>query len=109
MASELARAKAQIASARRKGEEVEAALVRKAVISGTAALTAFAENKGMEVEYFGVPTKVGLALLFSFGEAISRDKTIRRFAGAMADAEIGAYAYASVKGKTFIAGEGGNF
>lgn len=109
MASELARAKAQLASQRRKGEEVEASLVRKAVIGGTAALTAFAENKGLEVEYFGVPTKVGLALLFSLGEAVSRDKTVRRLAGAMADAEIGAYSYASVKGGTFIAGEGGNF
>jgi len=108
MASELARAKATIANQRKRGDELEATVVRKAVITVTAATTAFAENKGMQAAYFGVPTKVGIAALASLGEALSRDKTTRRFLGAIADSELAAYSYAAVRAGTFIAGDGGS-
>lgn len=104
MASELARAKAAVANARRRGDEVEALIVRKAVISGTGALQGFAEVKGLEIEYLGVPTKLGIGLLASVGEALIRDKTLRRILGAVADAELGAYSYAAAKAQSFVAG-----
>lgn len=104
MASELARAKATIASARRRTEEVESMLVRKSVIAITAAGTGFAESKGLQPGYFGVPTKLGLATLGTLFEGLSRDKSTRRFIGAFADAQIAAYAYAASKNRAFIAG-----
>lgn len=107
MASELARLKASIANARKKTDEIETILVRKAVITITAAATGFAETKGLGVSYFGVPTKLGLATLLSLGEAITRDAKLRRFMGAMGDTQLAAYTYAATKARAFIAGDGG--
>jgi len=104
MASELARAKATIANVRRRNEEVEAMLVRKSVIAIAAAATGFAESKGLQPGYFGVPTKLGIATGMSLLEALTRDKSTRRFLGAIADAELAAYTYAATKNRAFIAG-----
>lgn len=104
MASELARAKAQIAGARRRSDEVETMLVRKAVITITAAVTGFAESKGLQPSYFNVPTKLGAATLLSLVEAVTRDKSTRRFLGAMGDAQLAAYTYAASKAHAFVAG-----
>lgn len=104
MASELARAKAQIAGARRRTEEVEAMLIRKSVITIAAAGVGFAETKGLQPSYFGVPTKLGIAALSFLGEAFSRDRSSRRFLGAIGDAQLAAYSYAATKAKSFIAG-----
>ena len=105
MASEIARLKATIAGARKRTDEIETILVRKAVISITAAATGFAETKGLGVSYLGVPTKLGLATLASLGEAVTRDPKLRRFIGAFGDAQLAAYTYAATKSRAFIAGE----
>lgn len=109
MASELARLKAAAQNARKRGDEVEGLIVRKAVITGTGALQGFAETKGLEIEYLGVPTKLGIGLIFGVFEAVIRDKTVRRICGAVSDAELGAYSYAAAKAQSFIAGSGGRF
>ena len=59
MSSELTRAKARIASIARKGAELETTIVRKAVLSIAAAGIGYAESKGMDLAYFGVPTSWG--------------------------------------------------
>jgi hypothetical protein len=108
MASELARAKAQIQTIRRRGAEVETTIVRKAVISMVAAGQGFAESKGLETSYFGVPTKLGLATLGALAQLMIRDQTANRFLGAFSDAQLAAYMYAASKTRAFIAGpEGG--
>jgi hypothetical protein len=105
-ASELSRAKAQIATQKRRGAELETVIVRKAVITFTSALTGFAESKGLQASYWNVPTKLGLGLLGSLGEALMRDATSRKFLGAFSDSQLANYAYAASKGHTFIAGGG---
>jgi hypothetical protein len=107
MASDLARARAQIQSIRRRGAELETQIVRKAVISITAAGQGFAESKGLQVSYFGVPTKLGLATLGSLAQLLTRDATTNRFLGAFADAQLAAYAYEASKLQAFIAGDDG--
>lgn len=106
MSSELSRAKAQIATQKRRGAELETVIVRKAVITVTSALTGFAESKGLAPSYWNVPTKLGLGLLGSLGEALMRDATSRKFLGAFSDAQLANYSYAASKGHTFIAGGG---
>lgn len=111
MASELARAKAQIQSIRRRGAEVETTVVRKAVIAMVAAGQGFAESKGLETSYFGVPTKLGLATIGTLAQLLVRDPTANRFLGAFGDAQLAAYMYAASKTRAFIAGDegGGQF
>ena len=106
MASELSRAKAAVANARKRGEEVEALIVRKAVITMAGAATGFAESKGLAPGYFGVPTKLGIATVASLLEALTRDKSLRRFLGAIGDAELAAYSYSAAKAQAFVAGIG---
>lgn len=107
MASELARAKAQIASIRRRGTELETQIVRKAVITATAAATGFAESKGLAPGYFGVPTKLGLATVATLLQLIVRDKTANSFFGAFGDSQLANYAYEASKLGAFIAGDDG--
>lgn len=107
MASELARARAQITSARRRGEELESTVVRKAVISVTSAALGFGESKGMQLSYFGVPTKLGVATVGTVLELFVRDRTSRRFLGAVSDAALANYAYNASRTRAFIAGEEG--
>lgn len=105
--SELSRARAQIHTIKRRGAELETQIVRKAVISITAAGQGFAESKGLAASYFGVPTKLGLAGLASLAQLLTRDATTNRFIGAFADAQLAAYAYAASKTHAFIAGDDG--
>jgi hypothetical protein len=107
MASEISRLKAQIQSSKRRGAEVETTIVRKAVISITAAGQGFAESKGLAVSYFGVPTKLGLATLATLGQLLVRDQTANRFMGAFGDAQLAAYMYEASKLRSFIAGDDG--
>jgi hypothetical protein len=107
MASELARAKAQIQSIRRRGAEVETTVVRKAVIAMVAAGQGFAESKGLGVSYWGVPTKLGLATFATLAQLLVRDQTANRFIGAFGDAELASYMYEAAKTRAFIAGDDG--
>lgn len=104
---ELARARATIANAKRRGAELESVIVRKAVITTVSAITGFAESKGLQPAYWNVPTKLGLGLLGSVAEAMSKDASFRRLIGAFSDAQLANYSYAASKGHTFIAGDGG--
>jgi hypothetical protein len=107
MASELARAKAQISSIKRRGTEVETTIVRKGVIAMVAAGQGFAESKGLQEAYFGVPTKLGLATVATLTQLLVRDQVANRFIGAFGDAQLAAYMYAASKTRSFIAGDEG--
>jgi hypothetical protein len=107
MSGELARARAQIKTIRQRGQNVEHTIVRKAVITAVAAAQGYAESKGLEPAYFGVPTKLGLATLGSMVQLFTRDASANRMIGAFADAQLAAYAYAASKAHAFIAGEDG--
>jgi hypothetical protein len=105
MASEIARLKAAATNQRRKMAETEALLVRKSVIVITGAATAFAETKGMPLSVAGVPIKLGIATVGALAEAMTRDPSMRRILGAVAECELAIYSYGATKTRAFISGD----
>lgn len=90
---------------RRRARAAAETAERRMVIAGSAAGIGFLEKKSfVPVSIAGIPTKLGLGILATLGEANTSGAS-RRMLGAIADASLAIYGYQAVKTASFIAGD----
>jgi hypothetical protein len=105
MAGTLTQYKARVAGIRNRYRATNDEIERKVAIAAAAALIGWGErSKVIGIEWFGVPSKVVLAI-GGYLLAYNSTGTTRRLANAASDAASATYAYNAAKSAAFIAGD----